>query len=74
MSVLVALLWIVVALRCEGAEIEVAVGDGVDLHVVFELGSIMKAVIGLLLVDVVVRGEVVLDTMLDVCLLGAWLL
>lgn len=38
---------------------------------VFELGSITKAVTGLLLADAVVRGEVTLETTLDECLPGA---
>ena len=43
----------------------------VDPAAVFELGSITKAVTGLLLADAVVRGEVALDTPLEECLEGA---
>jgi serine-type D-Ala-D-Ala carboxypeptidase/endopeptidase len=71
MSVLTAPPRTVVALRRAGAEIEVAAGEGADPHAVFELGSITKAVTGLLLADAVVRGEVALDTTLDACLPGA---
>ena len=43
----------------------------VDAGAVFELGSITKAVTGLLLADAAVRGEVALDEPLAACLPGA---
>ena len=50
---------------------EIVASGPVDPGAVFELGSITKAVTGLLLADAVVRGEVALDTPLEECLEGA---
>ena len=61
---------IVIARSRDGA-VEVAAAGSVEPDAVFELGSITKAVTGLLLADAVVRGEVALDTTLDRCLPGA---
>jgi serine-type D-Ala-D-Ala carboxypeptidase/endopeptidase len=57
--------------RCRGGAVEVEVAGPVDAGRPFELGSITKAVTGLLLADAVVRGEVALDTQLADCLPGA---
>jgi D-alanyl-D-alanine-carboxypeptidase/D-alanyl-D-alanine-endopeptidase len=51
--------------------IEVASAGPVADDAVFELGSITKAVTGLLLADAVIRGEVELDTPLTECLPAA---
>lgn len=56
--------------RLTDGRIEVATAGGVPEDAVFELGSITKAVTGLLLADAVARGEVTLDTPLDACLPG----
>jgi serine-type D-Ala-D-Ala carboxypeptidase/endopeptidase len=56
--------------HARGETVEVA-GAGIAADAVFELGSITKAVTGLLLADAVVRGEVALDTPLADCLPGA---
>ena len=61
---------IVIARARDGA-VEVAAAGPVEPDAVFELGSITKAVTGLLLADAMVRGEVRLDTTLDRCLPGA---
>jgi serine-type D-Ala-D-Ala carboxypeptidase/endopeptidase len=58
----------VVIARLRGGAVEVASGGPVAPDAVFELGSVTKAVTGLLLADAVVRGEVELDTALDSCL------
>jgi len=55
----------------DGAPVEVATAGPVAEDGVFELGSITKAVTGLLLADAVVRGEVTLETPLGECLPGA---
>ena len=60
----------VIARHRDGA-VEVAGAGPVPLDGVFELGSITKAVTGLLLADAIVRGEVAADTTLDTCLAGA---
>jgi serine-type D-Ala-D-Ala carboxypeptidase/endopeptidase len=62
---------LVVARLARGGEVEVAGAGPQGADAVFELGSITKAVTGLLLADAVVRGEVALDTTLDECLPGA---
>jgi CubicO group peptidase (beta-lactamase class C family) len=56
--------------RADGA-VELEVTGQVAEDAVFELGSITKAVTGLLLADAVVRGEVTLDTPLTDCLRDA---
>ena len=56
--------------RADGA-VEVEATGPVAEDAVFELGSVTKAVTGLLLADAVVRGEVALDTPLTDCLPGA---
>jgi CubicO group peptidase (beta-lactamase class C family) len=61
----------VVIARQRGGAVEVASAGPIAADAVFELGSITKAVTGLLLADAVVRGEVELDTTLDACLPGA---
>jgi D-alanyl-D-alanine-carboxypeptidase/D-alanyl-D-alanine-endopeptidase len=61
---------VVIARRLDGS-VEVASAGPVAPDGVFELGSITKAVTGLLLADAVLRGEVELDTTLDACLPGA---
>jgi serine-type D-Ala-D-Ala carboxypeptidase/endopeptidase len=61
----------IVVARLRDGTVEVASAGPVDADGVFELGSITKAVTGLLLADAVVRGEVSLDTTLDTCLDGA---
>ncbi len=61
----------VVIARRSGGAVEVASAGSQGAGTVFELGSITKAVTGLLLADAVVRGEVALDTTLDACLPGA---
>ena len=61
---------IVIARQAQGS-VEVALAGPVAEDAVFELGSITKAVTGLLLADAVVRGEVSLDTPLGECLPGA---
>jgi len=61
---------IAIARLLDGA-VEVATAGPVAADSVFELGSITKAVTGLLLADAVARGEVSLDTTLDECLDGA---
>jgi D-alanyl-D-alanine-carboxypeptidase/D-alanyl-D-alanine-endopeptidase len=62
---------IVVARARSDAPIEVAVSGPVEADGVFELGSVTKAVTGLLLADAVVRGEVALETTLDEVFDGA---
>ena len=62
---------LVLARRPAGGGVEVAVAGPAAEDAVFELGSITKAVTGLLLADAVVRGEVTLDTPLAECLPGA---
>ena len=57
--------------RLRDGAVEVASAGPVAPDAVFELGSVTKAVTGLLLADAVVRGEVELDTTLDSCLPGA---
>lgn len=57
--------------RLRDGTVEVARAGPVAPDAVFELGSITKAVTGLLLADAVVRGEVGLDTALAECLPGA---
>ena len=59
------------ARRDPDGSVEVAGAGPVKHDGVFELGSITKAVTGLLLADAVVRGEVALDTRLEECLPGA---
>ena len=61
----------IVAARLRDGDIELAAAGPVTEDAVFELGSITKAVTGLLLADAVVRGEVALDTPLGDCLPGA---
>lgn len=61
----------VVIARLRDGAVEVASAGAVAPDAVFELGSITKAVTGLLLADAVVRGDVELDTTLDSCLPGA---
>ena len=61
----------VVIARLRDGEVEVGSAGPVAPDGVFELGSVTKAVTGLLLADAVVRGEVDLDTTLDRCLPGA---
>jgi serine-type D-Ala-D-Ala carboxypeptidase/endopeptidase len=58
----------VVLARWRGGQVEVESAGPVPIDGVFELGSITKAVTGLLLADAVVRGEVALDTPLAECL------
>jgi D-alanyl-D-alanine-carboxypeptidase/D-alanyl-D-alanine-endopeptidase len=62
---------IVLARRTEDGGLELASAGPVAEDAVFELGSITKAVTGLLLADAVVRGEVALDTPLTDCLPAA---
>lgn len=62
---------IVLARAGAGGAVEVAAAGPVEPDAAFELGSITKAVTGLLLADAIVRGEVALDTTLDECLPGA---
>lgn len=62
---------LVLARRRGGGAVERVVAGPVDADAVFELGSIAKAVTGLLLADAVVRGEVALETPLAACLPGA---
>jgi D-alanyl-D-alanine-carboxypeptidase/D-alanyl-D-alanine-endopeptidase len=62
---------LVLARRTADGAVEVAAAGPVAEDAVFELGSITKAVTGLLLADAVVRGEVALDTPLADCLPGA---
>jgi D-alanyl-D-alanine-carboxypeptidase/D-alanyl-D-alanine-endopeptidase len=62
---------IVLARARAGGAVEVAAAGPVEPDAAFELGSITKAVTGLLLADAVVRGEVALETTLDECLPGA---
>lgn len=57
--------------RLRDGTVEIASAGPVSSAAVFELGSITKAVTGLLLADAVVRGEVALDTSLAECLPGA---
>jgi serine-type D-Ala-D-Ala carboxypeptidase/endopeptidase len=61
----------IVVARLRDGSFEVASAGPVAPEAVFELGSITKAVTGLLLADAVVRGEVELNTTLDACLPGA---
>jgi CubicO group peptidase (beta-lactamase class C family) len=61
----------IVIARLAHGDVEVASTGSVGADAVFELGSITKAVTGLLLADAVVRGDVALDTTLDECLPGA---
>jgi serine-type D-Ala-D-Ala carboxypeptidase/endopeptidase len=58
----------VVLARWRDGAVEVESAGPVPVDGVFELGSISKAVTGLLLADAVVRGEVALDTPLSDCL------
>jgi serine-type D-Ala-D-Ala carboxypeptidase/endopeptidase len=62
---------LVLARRNRLGVVELATAGPVAQDAVFELGSITKAVTGLLLADAVVRGEVTLDTPLTDCLPGA---
>jgi CubicO group peptidase (beta-lactamase class C family) len=62
---------LVLTRRGAGGEIETVAAGPVDAGAVFELGSITKAVTGLLLADAAVRGEVALDEPLAACLPGA---
>ena len=62
---------IVLARRGTDGRVEVATAGPVAEDAVFELGSITKAVTGLLLADAVVRGEVTLATSLTECLPAA---
>jgi CubicO group peptidase (beta-lactamase class C family) len=62
---------LVLARRTSAGDVEVAAAGPVAEDAVFELGSITKAVTGLLLADAVVRGEVTLDTALAECLPGS---
>jgi serine-type D-Ala-D-Ala carboxypeptidase/endopeptidase len=57
--------------RLRGGVVESASAGPVADDAVFELGSITKAVTGLLLADAVVRGEATLQTSLADCLPGA---
>jgi CubicO group peptidase (beta-lactamase class C family) len=59
------------ARRAADGTVEVTVTGDAREDAVFELGSITKAVTGLLLADAVVRGEVALVTPLADCLPGA---
>ena len=59
---------LVLARRTGAGAIEVAAAGPVAQDAVFELGSITKAVTGLLLADAVTRGEVTLATSLTECL------
>lgn len=59
---------LVLARRLADGQIEVAHAGPVEPDSVFELGSITKAVTGLLLADAVVRGDVTLNTALGDCL------
>jgi serine-type D-Ala-D-Ala carboxypeptidase/endopeptidase len=59
---------LVLARRTGDGAVELASAGPVAEDAVFELGSITKAVTGLLLADAVVRGEVELDTPLTDCL------
>lgn len=61
----------IVIARLSGGAVEVASAGPQGAGAVFELGSITKAMTGLLLADAVVRGEVELGTTLDACLPGA---
>ena len=61
----------ITAARLRDGDVEVAAAGPVEPDAVFELGSITKAVTGLLLADAAVRGEVALETPLSDCLLGA---
>jgi serine-type D-Ala-D-Ala carboxypeptidase/endopeptidase len=61
----------VVAVRAAGGSVTVTAEGGLAEDAVVELGSVTKAVTGLLLADAVVRGEVALDTELADCLPGA---
>jgi D-alanyl-D-alanine-carboxypeptidase/D-alanyl-D-alanine-endopeptidase len=58
----------VVLARWRDGEVEVESSGPVPADGVFELGSITKAVTGLLLADAIVRGDVALDTPLSDCL------
>jgi CubicO group peptidase (beta-lactamase class C family) len=62
---------VVIACRDEHGAVDVASAGPVAEDGVFELGSITKAVTGLLLADAVVRGEVALETPLTDCLPAA---
>jgi D-alanyl-D-alanine-carboxypeptidase/D-alanyl-D-alanine-endopeptidase len=62
---------LVLTRRGAGGEVETVTAGPVDAGAVFELGSITKAVTGLLLADAAVRGEVALDEPLAACLPGA---
>jgi serine-type D-Ala-D-Ala carboxypeptidase/endopeptidase len=62
---------VVFARRVGDGAVEVASVGPVAEDAVFELGSVTKAVTGLLLADAVVRGEVALDTPLTDCLPAA---
>jgi serine-type D-Ala-D-Ala carboxypeptidase/endopeptidase len=58
----------VILARWRDGEVEVESAGPVPVDGVFELGSITKAVTGLLLADAIVRGDVALDTPLSECL------
>lgn len=62
---------IVVARAAAGEPPDVACAGPVEAGAVFELGSVTKAVTGLLLADAVGRGEVALETTLDAVFAGA---
>jgi CubicO group peptidase (beta-lactamase class C family) len=61
----------VLAVAARDGSATVTAAGGLREDAVVELGSVTKAVTGLLLADAVVRGEVALDTPLDACLPGA---
>ena len=58
-------------MRAADGSVTVTAEGGLAEDAVVELGSVTKAVTGLLLADAVVRGEVALDTELADCLPGA---
>jgi serine-type D-Ala-D-Ala carboxypeptidase/endopeptidase len=59
---------LVLATRDQDGVVEIASAGPIAADAVFELGSITKAVTGLLLADAVVRGEVALETPITDCL------
>jgi CubicO group peptidase (beta-lactamase class C family) len=61
----------VLAVAARDGSVTVTAEGGLAEDAVVELGSVTKAVTGLLLADAVVRGEVALDTPLEECLPGA---
>ena len=61
----------VLAVAARDGSVTVTADGGLPEDAVVELGSVTKAVTGLLLADAVVRGEVALDEPLDACLPGA---